>query len=304
MLINYLNNIKRKLFYKDSFWAALMIMPALLGTIIFILIPVIGSFFISLTEWDLISPPKFVGINNYVKLFEDPVFYQVISITTVYAIAVVILGIILPIILAIALNQKIKGLVLFRTAYFIPVITPMIVAGIVWSWIFDPNNGIINFLLKIVGFSHQPNWLFDSKWALIAIIIVSVWKNLGYNMLIFLAGLQGIPDTLYEAAELDGATGIKKHWHVTIPMLTPSIFFVCVMSTISAFQVFDLIYLMTSGGPENSTMVIVYWLFKNAFEFFKVGYASSIAYVLFIIILILTLIQWKLRKKWVMYEQN
>ncbi|MGD9580077.1 MAG: carbohydrate ABC transporter permease [Vampirovibrionia bacterium] len=296
--MNYLNKLKQK----ESFWALIMLMPALLGTLIFIIIPVIGSFAISLTSWNLISPPKFVGIHNYVKLLSDSLFYEVLYTTSIYAIAVVIFSITIPMVLAVALNEKLKGLILFRTAYFLPVITPMIVAAIVWSWIFDPSNGILNFLLNTIGINDTPKWLFDKNWALISIIIVSVWKNIGYNMVIFLAGLQGIPDTLYEAAEIDGANPIKKFWHITIPMLTPTIFFVCIMSTISAFQVFDLIYLMTSGGPENSTMVIVYWLFKNAFEFFKIGYASSIAYVLFIIILILTLIQWKLRKKWVMFE--
>lgn len=296
------SKFKYYLLTKDSFWAGLMLLPALLGTIIFVLIPVIGSFAISLCRWNLISPPVFVGLDNYLTLLGDKLFYDVLITTTIYAVSVVIFSISIPLILAIALNEKIKGLVLFRTAYFLPVITPMVVAAIVWSWIFDPNNGILNFILKYIGISSPPLWLFDNFWAIIAIIIVSVWKNIGYNMVIFLAGLQNIPESLYEAAEIDGATGLKKMFHITIPMLTPTIFFVCIMSTISSFQVFDLIYLMTGGGPENSTMVIVYWLFKNAFEFFKIGYASSIAYVLFIIILILTLIQWKLRKKWVMFE--
>lgn len=296
------NKIKYNLLTKDTFWAGLMILPALLGTFIFILIPVIGSFAISLCRWNLISPPDFVGLDNYITLLSDQLFYDVLITTVIYAIAVVIFSITIPLVLAIALNEKIKGLVLFRTAYFLPVITPMVVAAIVWSWIFDPNNGILNFIIGQAGISNPPLWLFDNFWALVAIIIVSVWKNIGYNMIIFLAGLQAIPDSLYEAAEIDGATGFKKMLYITIPMLTPTIFFVCIMSTISSFQVFDLIYLMTGGGPENSTMVIVYWLFKNAFEFFKIGYASSIAYVLFIIILALTLIQWKLRKKWVMFE--
>lgn len=300
--MNYLNNIKSNILNKDWFWAWVLIMPAFLGTLVFIIIPVIGSFTISLTRWNLISPPKFVGFDNYIQLLSDNLFYDVLLTTIIYAICVVIFSITLPLVLAVALNEKIKGLTAFRTAYFLPVITPMVVAAIVWSWIFDPNNGILNFLLSYLGVNHPPLWLFDSHWALIAIIIVSVWKNLGYNMVIFLAGLQGIPQSLYEAADIDGASTLNKLWHVTIPMLTPTIFFVCIMSTISSFQVFDLIYLMTEGGPENSTMVIVYWLFKNAFEFFKIGYASSIAYVLFIIILILTLIQWKLRKKWVMFE--
>lgn len=300
--MNYWNKLRCKVYSKDFFWAILMILPALLGTLIFTFIPVIGSFIISLTRWNLISPPKFVGIKNYVQLLSDPLFYKVLATTSLYAIVVVLFSILLPIVLAIALNQKIKAPSIFRTAYFLPVVTPMVVVAIIWSWIFDPGNGIFNILLTKIGVLHTPLWLYDSNWALIAIIIVSVWKNLGYYMVIFLAGLQSIPESLYEAAEIDGATGINKHWNITIPMLTPTIFFVCIMSTISSFQVFDLIYLMTDGGPENATMVIVYWLYKNAFEFFKLGYASSIAYVLFVIILLLTLIQWKLRKKWVMYE--
>lgn len=302
MLTDYLIKLKSKMLLKDSFWAVLMLAPALIGTIIFIFIPVIGSFTISLTEWDLITPAKFVGLNNYINLLTDKTFYQVLLITTIYAVCTVFLGVIIPIVLAISLNQKIKGLVYFRTAYFIPVVTPMIVVAVVWSWIFDPNNGIINYLLTNIGIDKPPLWLFDSKWALIAIIIVSVWKNIGYNMLIFLANLQSIPESLYEAAIIDGANPINAHYRITLPMLTPAIFFVSIMNTISAFQIFDLIYLMTQGGPENSTMVIVYWLYKNAFEFFKVGYSSSIAYILFIIILILTIFQWKLRKKWVMHE--
>ena len=279
-----------------------MIMPAFAGIFIFTLIPVAGSFAISLSDWNLISPPKFVGLDNYLKLFSDPVFYNVLFLTAVYALVVVVFSIIIPLVLAVALNEKLKGITLLRTAYFLPVITPMIVVAIVWSWIFDPNNGILNFILIKCHLSNPPQWLFDKNWSLTAIIIVSIWKNIGYYMVIFLAGLQGIPVSLYEAADIDGATSPNKLLHITIPMLTPTIFFVCVMCTISSFQVFDLVYLMTGGGPENSSMVIVYWLYKNAFEFFKTGYASSIAYVLFIIILILTLIQWQLRKKWVMYE--
>ena len=300
--MNYWNKLRYKIYSKDSFWAILMILPALLGTLIFTFIPVIGSFFISLTRWNLIGPPKFVGVKNYVQLLSDPLFYKVLTTTSLYAVVVVIFSILFPIILAIALNQKIKATPIFRTAYFLPVVTPMVVVAIIWSWIFDPTNGIFNVLLNKIGIMYTPLWLYDPNLALITIIIVSVWKNIGYYMVIFLASLQSVPESLYEAAEIDGATGIKKHWNITIPMLTPAIFFVCIMSTISSFQVFDLVYLMTDGGPGNSTMVIVYWLYKNAFEFFKLGYASSIAYVLFIIILLLTLIQWKLRKKWVMYE--
>lgn len=179
-----------------------------------------------------------------------------------------------------------------------PFITPMIVVAIVWEWIFDPGNGILNWAMNT-----NLKWLYDTNLAMPALILVSVWKNIGYNMVIFLAGLQAIPQSLYEAAEIDGATGFKKFKNVTFPMLSPTIFFVLVITTISSFQVFDLIYLMTEGGPQNSTTVMVYWMYKNAFEFFKLGKASAIAYVLFFIILILTMIQWQTRKKWVHNEE-
>lgn len=287
------------LFTKDSFWAWLFILPAFIGTLIFIIIPVFGSFAISLTRWNMIGSPEFVGINNYIELFQAQDFYLVLWNTFYYAFITTIFGIIIPLILAVAIDRKIKGSGFLKTAYFLPFITPMIVVAIVWAWIFDPNYGILNWFL---GVGDKIAWLYDKNFAMPAVILVSVWKNIGYNMVIFLAGLQAIPETLNEAAEIDGATGIKKFVKVTLPMLSPTIFFVSIMTTISSFQVFDLIYLMTEGGPQNSTMVMVYWLYKNAFEYFKLGTASAIAYVLFTIILVLTLIQWFTRKKWVLNE--
>ena len=219
--------------------------------------------------------------------------------TLYYALITAIFSIILPLILAVALNGKIKGSGFFKIAYFIPFVTPMIVIGIVWTWIFDPNYGILNWVL---GVGDNIKWLYDKNYAMPALIIVSVWKNIGYNMVIFLAGLQAIPESINEASEIDGATGIKRLFLVTLPLLSPTVFFVSIMTTISSFHVFDLIYLMTEGGPENSTSVMVYWIYKQAFEFFNIGKASAIAYVLFVIILSLTYIQWVTRKKWVINE--
>jgi multiple sugar transport system permease protein len=293
---------KRKvaeLLSKDSFWAWLFILPAFLGTLIFIIIPVIGSFGISLMKWDLIGTPEYVGFDNYIELFNAKDFYEVLWNTFYYAFVTTVFGIIIPLVLAVALDRKIKGSGFFKTAYFLPFVTPMIVIAIVWAWIFDPNFGILNWFL---GVGDKITWLYDKDFAMPAVILVSIWKNIGYNMVIFLAGLQAIPESLNEAAEIDGATGMKKFFTVTLPLLSPTVFFVMVMTTISSFQVFDLIYLMTEGGPQNSTMVMVYWLYKNAFEYFKLGTASAIAYVLFMIIFVLTVIQWITRKKWVMNE--
>jgi len=288
----------KKLLSKDSFWALLFIFPALAGTFVFIIIPIIGSFIISLLKWNLIGTPEFVGFDNYIGLFQDKNFYLVLFNTFYYAVATAIFGIIIPLILALALDKGIKGSGFFKSAYFLPFVTPMIVVALVWEWIFDPGHGILNWILG----NKEIAWLYNPQLAMIALIIVSVWKNIGYNMVIFLSGLQAIPESLHEASKIDGATGLKNFFHVTLPLLSPTVFFVLIITTISSFQVFDLIYMMTQGGPQDSTTVMVYWMYKNAFEFFKLGKASAIAYVLFFIILTLTMIQWYTRKKWVLNE--
>ena len=296
---NIIKNKISAMIQKESFWAWVFILPAFLGTFIFIIIPIFASFGLSFIDWNLINKPKMVGLENYIGLFNDPVFYQVLWNTLYYALITAIFSIILPLMLAIALDRKIKGSSFFKTAYFIPFVTPMIVIGIVWTWIFDSNYGILNWVL---GVGDNIKWLYDKNFAMPALIIVSVWKNIGYNMLIFLAGLQAIPESINEACEIEGATGIKRFFLVTLPLLSPTVFFVSIMTTISSFHVFDLIYLMTDGGPENSTSVLVYWIYKQAFEFFNIGKASAIAYVLFVIILSLTYVQWITRKKWVINE--
>ena len=273
-------------------------MPAILGMFIFIIIPMICSFGLSFTKWDLLNSVKFVGLQNYVQLFQSDLFYKILSNTVVFALATSILGVIIPLILASILNSKIRGSEFYKTAYFLPFITPMVVVGIVWAWIFDPNIGLLNQVLQI-----HINWLYDSKYAMQALIIVSVWKLIGYNMIIFLSSMSGISQSMFEAAKIDGANAFQTFKNVTIPLLSPTIFFVVIITAISSFQVFDLIYLMTQGGPFDSTNVLVYAIYKNAFEYFHVGKASAIAYVLFLIILVLTLVQWHFRRKLV-YNEN
>lgn len=204
---------------------------------------------------------------------------------------------IIPLILAAALYSKISGKEFFKTSYFLPFVTPMIVIAMIWQWIFDPNIGLINSLFKT---NYQ--WLYDTNLAMSILIAVSVWKLAGYNMIIFLSGFSSINEQIYEAAKIDGANPVNIFLKITIPLLSPTILFVLLITTISSFQVFDLIYLMTQGGPENSTNILVYWLYKNAFEFFNIGKASAIAYILFCLILFLTVLQWKSRKKWVINE--
>ena len=276
----------------------LFILPAFLGTLVFIIIPVMISFGFSFIDWDLLTTPKFVGLLNYKEVFTDELFYKILGNTLVYALSTSVLGVIIPLALACIINSKIRGSEFFKTAYFLPFVTPMIVIAIVWQWIFDPNIGLLNQLLQT-----NIRWLFDTDYAMGAVIVVSVWRLIGYNMVIFLSGLSGINQSLFEAARIDGASEFKIFKDITVPLLSPTIFFVVIITCISSFQVFDLIYMMTSGGPLDSTNVLVYAIYKNAFEYFRVGYASALAYVLFFIILILTGIQWKLRKKLVYNEQ-
>lgn len=279
--------------------AWLFILPALLGTIIFIIIPVFCSFGLSFMKWDLLNPMEFVGFKNYTDIFSDAVFFKILLNTIVFAISTSVFGVIIPLILAAVINSKVRGSEFYKTAYFLPFITPMIVIGIVWEWIFDPNIGLLNHILHL-----HINWLYDVVFAMPALIFVSVWKLIGYNMIIFLSAFGGIPQNIYEAAKIDGANPIQTFFNVTVPMLSPTIFFVIIITAISSFQVFDLIYLMTQGGPFDSTNVLVYSIYQNAFEYFNVGRASAIAYVLFFIILVLTLIQWSLRKKLVYNEAD
>lgn len=281
----------------ERFAGWVFILPALVGTLIFIIIPVFCSFGLSFAKWDLLNPIQFVGLANYREIFSEALFYKILLNTIVFALATSVLGVIIPLVLACILNSKVRGSEFYKTAYFLPFITPMIVIGVVWEWIFDPNIGLLNHVLHL-----HINWLYDTHFAMPALIIVSVWKLIGYNMVIFLSSLAGISQSMFEAAKIDGANELQTFKNVTVPLLSPTIFFVVIITAISSFQVFDLIYLMTQGGPLNSTNVLVYAIYQNAFEYFNVGKASAIAYVLFVIILVLTLVQWNLRKKLVYNE--
>lgn len=286
-------------FNNQNFAITLFLAPAVIGTLIFILIPTIASFGLSFTQWDLLNDIKFVGLDNYKEIFTDKVFIKILINTIVYSFSVTILGVIIPLILASILNSKIWFKEFYKTAYFIPFITPMIVSAIVWEWIFDPNIGCLNSFLHL-----HINWLYDTNFAMPALIIVSVWKLIGYNIIIFLAGFSGLNTELLEASKIDGANSIQTFCKITVPLLSPTVFFVIIITAISSFQVFDLIYLMTQGGPLDSTNVIVYAIYKNAFEYFRIGKASALAYVLFIIIFTLTAIQWHFRKKMVYLEND
>ncbi|MEK7433769.1 MAG: sugar ABC transporter permease [Cyanobacteriota bacterium] len=290
-----------KLTQKDGFWALIFLLPSVLGIMLFNLIPTVTSFYLSFTKWNLLGTPKFIGIGNYTGLFEDPLFFKVLFQTLYFVFASVILEIIISLLIATALNSIVKFKSLYRTIYFLPVVSSMVAVAILWNWIFDPAYGLLNYILSFVGI-NPIFWLSDPTWALPSMIIVSVWKNLGYSVVLFLSGLQTLPQDCLEAASVDGATKPQTFYKVVIPLLSPTIFLVTIMSFINSFQTFDSVYILTAGGPENSTNIMVYWLYKNAFEFYNMGKASAIAYVLFLIILTITMIQWYFRKKWVIYE--
>lgn len=290
----FINN----LLSKENTAGWIFILPALLGIVIFIIIPVICSFGLSFCKWDLLNNIEYVGLSNYTELFREDLFYKILLNTVIFAISTSVFGVIIPLVLASIINSKIRGSEFFKCAYFLPFITPMVVVGVVWMWIFDPNIGFLNKFLNL-----HINWLYDTKFAMPALIIVSVWKLIGYNMIILLSSMSTLSQNLFEAAKIDGANSFQTFKNVTIPLLSPSIFFVIIITAVSSFQVFDLIYLMTEGGPLNSTNVLVFAIYRNAFEYFNVGKASAIAYILFVIILVLTLIQWHYRKKLV-YTEN
>lgn len=279
----------------------LFIAPTVIGLLIFTAGPIVMAALLSFTSWDLITPPEWVGFGNYARAYNDELFLKSMGNTVYYTVGTVPIGVFLSLLLAIAMNQKLRGIVFYRTLYFLPIVSSVVTISLLWTWIYYPDFGILNYGLRLLGF-NPINWLQSTTWAMPAIIIVSIWSGLGYNMVILLAGLQGIPQELYDAAHIDGAGRVQAFWYITIPMLSPVIFFVIVLSIIGSFQVFSSAYVMTQGGPLNSTLTMVYLIFNQGFRYFRMGYASAIAFVLAIIILVLTLIQLRLQSRWIYYE--
>jgi len=283
---------------KQAIAGYLFLLPNLLGFLTFGVFPMAASLFLTFTNWDLASTPKLVGLANFSRMMNDSLFRKTLFNTFYYTFVAVPTGVFMAFCLALLINRKMRGVLIFRLIYFVPNITLMVAAAIVWQWIYQPEFGLVNYLLGVIGIDG-PRWCYDSRWAMPAIIIMSNWHGIGYAMLIFLAGLQGIPAELYEAATVDGATGWQQLRHVTVPLLSSATFFVIVTSLIGAFQGFDQFYIMTHGGPAFSTTTLVLYIFNNGFQYFKMGYASSMAAVLFLIILIITLIQMKVARSWV-----
>ncbi len=275
--------------------------PWWLGFILFVAGPMIASIVISLTKWDIITPPKWVGFQNYVKLFrDDPLFWKSLRVTAVYTFVLVPVQLVLSLAVSILLNQKVRFLGFFRTVFYLPTVLPIVASALLWLWILNPE-GILNFFIGLLGIPPQ-NWLTDERLALPSIMLMSLWGSFGTSMIIFLAGLQGVPQTLYDAAEIDGAGSWGKFRHVTLPMITPVIFFNFVMGVIGTFQVFTQGYLLTDGRPNNSTLFYVLYLYRSGFEYLKMGYASALAWVLFLVIFVVTLLILRSSSLWVYYE--
>ncbi len=286
----------------------LAVLPLLIFYTVFLLFPMTYSFVMSFFDWNLasmIQTPTFIGLENYTTaLFEDTLFWVAMRNTLYYALLSIPLGIVAALVLAVLINNRSRFRAYFRTAYFLPVLTSMVAESIQKKWLYQPQFGLFNTMVRMIsdatGFLiPEPRWLLDPDLAMPAIAFMSVWKGVGYTMVIFLAGLQGIPDTYYEAAEVDGASSWQAFRHLTIPLLRPAMVFVLVTGLIGALQAFTAMYVMTQGGPVNATRTIVYVLYDQAFRMFRFGYASSIAFLLFIVILVFTLIQIRfLRVEW------
>jgi multiple sugar transport system permease protein len=281
----------------------LWISPWVIGFLIFALGPIIASAYLSFTQYKIAGSPVWIGLANYQEaFFVDKQFWPSLVRTFQYAVALVALGISFSLIAAILLNQEIKGRAFFRALYYLPSLTPVVALALLWRWLLQPQVGLVNFLLSKVGITG-PGWLADRNWAVPALVMVGLWASIGGGrMIIFLAGLQGVPKELYESAEIDGANAIQRFLRITLPMISPVIFFNLILGVIGSFSVFSVAFIATDGGPNYATWFYMLHLYYNAFSYFQMGYASALAWIFFVIIFILSFIQIKLSNRWVYYE--
>lgn len=275
---------------------AVLLLPSLLGMFTFLMLPIASSFVLSFSSWDLIGEIEWVGFANYAKALSDSAVLGALRNTLSFILGYLPTVVAIALGLALLLNRKLRGRTFFRAVYFVPVVTSWVAVSLIWKWLLNPQYGLVNFALGLVGIKG-PGWLFDPAWAMAGIVITSVWKDIGFVTVIYLAGLQDIPEHLYEAAALDGATPWQRFWGITFPMLMPTTFFVTTISLISSFQVFDQVYVMTGGGPAGATSVMVELIYKNAFSYFQMGYASTISWILFALIFVVTVAQQMLQKR-------
>ncbi|WP_241681184.1 carbohydrate ABC transporter permease [Pseudactinotalea terrae] len=284
----------------EARWGVLFAMPAILGFVIFTIGPMIASFILSLTDWTVGGTPAFIGIDNYVALTQDKLFWKSLGVTTYYTLAAVPLALLVGFVVALLVNAGWRLQSLWRTVYYLPTLVPAVASAVLWIWIFNPDSGLFNSVLRAVGLPTS-NWIYSESTAVPSLIIMSTW-GFGNAMVIFLAGLQGVPRQLYEAVALDGGGAWSKFRHVTLPFMTPVIFYNLVTGVIGTFQVFNQAYIMTSGGPNNATLFYIYYLYTKAFTDSEMGYASALAWVLFVIVLVITALLFRNARSWVYYE--
>ena len=284
--------IRRVLFESRKEWSAYaMLAPSMILLGIFTLFAVAFSLYLSFHRWDILNPAKpYVGLDNYRELKNDAYFRQAVKNTAYFTLGTVPLSMAFGLAIALLLNQKIHGRAIFRTLFYLPVVTPLVVSGLIWKWVLDGDFGLLNYYIGKIGISPQL-WLSNPSLAMPSVIAMSVWANVGFTMLVYLAGLQAIPQEYYEAASVDGAGRWRQFRHVTLPLLAPSTFFICVYLIIASFQVFDQIFVMTNGGPLRATTTVVYYIWQAGFQQFTMGYASAMAYGLFAIIFVFTIVQ-------------
>ena len=282
--------------------AWLFIAPWVLGFLIFELGPMLFSLGLSVVTWDGLTAPRYVGMSNYAALLvSDSDFYQSLKVTVLYAAMSIPLAVVLGVGVSLLLNTRVRGLAVWRTVYFLPAVVGGVAVSVLWVGLLNPDHGVLNTFLRAVGVAEPPNWLGSARWALPALVLMGLW-SVGGSMVLYLAGLQGIPTQLYEAAAIDGAGRWRRFWHVTVPMLSPVIFFNVVIGLISSFQVFTQARVMTDGGPEKATLFYALDLYRNSFRYFKLGYASAQAWILFAIVLTLTLVLMRFSRRYVYYE--
>jgi multiple sugar transport system permease protein len=289
--------------FKRALWVVLFLLPSLTGLLLFMIGPILASLGLAFSSWDPLLPATFtfVGLENFTDLFSDANFWAALLHTFTYLVGYIPLVLITGLGAALLLNRRLRGQTIFRAAFFTPVISAWVAVALLWTWIFNPQYGLINFGLGLLGI-QGPTWLYDPNWAMLAIVITSVWKDTGYLMAMFLNGLQNIPDEYYEAAAIDGASNWDRFRYITLPMLSPTTFFALIISLISSFQVFDQVWIMTAGGPGGATTTVVEEIVNNAFHYNRMGYAASLSWVLFLLVFLATIVQSSLQRKWVVYE--
>lgn len=297
----------QRLSFEETFWGWLLIIPSVLGLILFRFGPVLASLYFSFTKYEIISSPQWIGLTNYKTLLADTYWAKSIQVTLNYSLLFIPLSLLVAYTIGLLMSQELKGIAIYRTMWYLPSLVPTVASAVVWRWALNPEFGPVNFPLRAVGLD-APGWLTDPDWIIRSVVLIQLW-GLGNAALIFLASIKGVPATYYEAAEVDGANAWVKFWNITLPMTSSVIFFQLIMSVIASFQVFGVAYILFGGqttsdpaGPGNSALFYVLYTYRNAFGYFKNGYASAMAWVMFLVILVLTFILFRTQKRWVYYE--